>query len=213
MALTLIGLHGFTLNGALMRETLAPLVARLPEDVVVECPDGTRPCEEASVLRMQQLFGVTTPAPHQCWFDSSADGLEYRGFERTKETVAALAEASVHPVGLLGFSQGAICAAALTALSAHGQFPKLDFVVLVAGRTPRAADIAPLFERPLTVPSLHVWGQRDVITGPHSESLVGRFDVATRRVVQWSGSHTIPTRGEGADAIVEFIRERNAITR
>lgn len=208
MALTLIALHGFTLNGALMRETLSPLSARLPADVVVECPDGPRECSEQSVGRMQQLFGVATPAPHRCWFDSSDDGLEYRGFDLTRQTVAGLVESSPGPVGLLGFSQGAICAAALSALSVHGQFPKVSFVVLVAGRTPRAADIAPLFSQPLPLPSLHVWGTRDVITGPHSEALVEHFDAASRQVVQWPGPHTLPTRGAAADALVEFITER-----
>jgi len=213
MSLTLIGLHGFTLNGALMRETLAPLMAHLPADILLECPDGPRACSEQSVARMQQLFGVATPAPHQCWFDSSDDGLEYRGFELTRAKVAELAESSPHPVGLLGFSQGAICAAALTALSAHGQFPALDFVVLVAGRTPRAADIAPLFARPIAVPSLHVWGQRDMITGPHSETLVEHFTPDTRQVVQWPGPHAIPNRGEAGDAIVQFLNARSSLSR
>jgi hypothetical protein len=57
MALTLIGLHGFTLNGALMRETLAPLMARLPADIALECPDGPRACSEQSVRECSSCSG------------------------------------------------------------------------------------------------------------------------------------------------------------
>lgn len=208
MDLTLIGLHGFTLNGAAMHSMLGPLVDRLPNSVTVECPDGPRLCNESSVERMKQLFGgVLTPPPHRCWYDSSDDGRVYHGLDQAREELAQLVEHNGPRVGLLGFSQGATTVAALAALSAHRQFPELAFVVLIAGRVPRADDIAPLLTTPLTIPSLHVWGDRDLIAAPYAEALVEQFDPETRRVVMWPGPHRVPTRGEAADAIVDFISE------
>lgn len=205
MSSTLIALHGFTQNGSIMRASLAPLAARLP-DVTVECPDGPNPCSATSVERMHALLGGTPEPPHRCWFDATDDGREYRGFETTKAELARLIESrSSGRVGLLGFSQGAICGASLAALSAHGRFPKLDFVVLVAGRVPRSDEVAPLLERPLPIPSLHIRGERDPIAKGHVEALVEHFDPATRTYVLWPGPHVVPTRGEAADAIVRFI--------
>lgn len=204
MSTTVIALHGFTQNGTIMRELLAPLAARL-NDVAFEYPDGPNPCSATSVERMHQLLGGTPRPPHRCWFDASDDGREYRGFEHTKAELTTLIERRGGRVGLLGFSQGAICGASLAALSAHGRFPKLDFVVLVAGRPPRSDEIAPLLDTPIAIPSLHVRGERDPIAKGHVESLAERFDAATRTYLTWPGPHIVPTRGEASDAIVQFI--------
>src|SRR5687768_182329 len=133
MSTTLIALHGFTQNGSIMRELLAPIAQHLPH-VAFEHPDGPNPCSETSVERMHRLLGGTPRPPHRCWFDATDDGREYRGFDTTKAELATLIERRGGRIGLLGFSQGAICGASLAALSVHGRFPKLDFVVLIAGR-------------------------------------------------------------------------------
>jgi predicted esterase len=211
MSTTLIALHGFTQNGSIMRELLAPLAERLP-NVTCEFPDGPNACSDTSVARMHQLLGGTPRPPHRCWFDATDDGREYRGFEETKAELAQRIERhgggrTGGRTGLLGFSQGAICGASLAALSAHGRFPKLDFVVLVAGRTPRSDEIAPLLDTPLAIPSLHVWGERDPIAQGHVQQLVERFDPATRKSIAWPGPHIVPTRGPGADGIVQFIAD------
>ncbi len=211
MATTLIALHGFTQNGALMQQAMQPLIDRLPAHVRVVCPTAPNPCSETSVTRMQQLFGgMRSEPPHRCWFDASEDGRQYHGFETSRAQLAALIEDARgrgDKLGLLGFSQGAIGGAALLALSAHGQFPAIDFSVLIAGRVPRADAIAPLLSAPLKVPSLHVWGERDLIAKPYVQALIERFDESTRSAVEWPGSHTVPGRGVGADAIVRFVEQ------
>jgi len=210
MSTTLIALHGFTQNGALMKAALEPLASRLPAGLQLECPDGPNACAEASVDRMHQILGGARQAPpYLCWFDATDDGREYRGFEATKQRLGELIAARGGRTGLLGFSQGAICAASLAALSVHGRFPRIDFVILVAGRVPRADEVGPLLEAPLPMPSLHIRGQRDPIAKGHVEALAERFDAGQRELVLWAGPHVVPTRGEGADAIVRFI-ERQA---
>jgi predicted esterase len=204
----LLALHGFTQNGSVMRVAVAPIAAQLESHVRVECPDGPTACSEASVARLQSVLGGDrVPAPHCAWFDATDDGREYRGFDKTLARLTGIIERSgAQRVGLLGFSQGAILGASLAALAARGRFPKLDFAVLVAGRIPRADELKPLFDAPLPLPSLHVWGERDKLSGPGSTELTQAFAAENRTSVVWPGPHVIPTRGPGSEAIVEFIK-------
>jgi pimeloyl-ACP methyl ester carboxylesterase len=205
---TLIALHGFTQNGHQFRSQLSPLLGRLPDSVRVEVPDAPHACSAAARERLQHLLGgPPLPPPHLAWWDATDEGRSYRGWEQSLAQLRALAD-GCDTLGLLGFSQGAIVAAALAALAEHGQFPALRFAVLVAGRKPRAELFQPLFERPLTTASLHVWGARDVLGNTESAKLVDAFDANRREVATWSGPHTVPTHGPGAEAIARFIAER-----
>jgi predicted esterase len=202
---TLIVLHGFTQNGAQLGEHLAPLLKRLPASLQVHFPDAPHPCSEAGLKRLARMLGSETwPGPHLCWWDATDDGSVYRGFEQSLELIRARVEQAPGPVGLLGFSQGAIMAASLAALAARGAFPALHFVALVAGRKPRAAALAPLFDPTLSVPSLHVWGARDPFN-TQARPLLECFAPERREEVSWDGPHLVPTYGPGADAIVDFL--------
>jgi predicted esterase len=202
---TLIVLHGFTQNGTQLGSHLAPLLTRLPASLTVRTPDAPHPCSEAGLKRLASMLGSDGwPAPHLCWWDATDDGSVYRGFEQSRDLIAGLVHEAPGPVGLLGFSQGAILTAALGALSARGEFPALQFVAMVAGRKPRAAALAPLFDAPLLLPSLHVWGSRDAFSA-HVQTLVECFAPAQREEVCWDGPHLVPTYGPGADAIVDFL--------
>jgi predicted esterase len=201
---TLIALHGFRQNGAHLSSHLTRLVARLPAHVRVEAPDGPHHCSPASLARLAPVLGRDNPEPHLCWWDATDDGREYRGFAHSRERVRALIEQHGEPAGLIGFSQGAILAATLAALAQRGEFPALRFVVLVAGRRPRAEALTPLFDVPLALPSLHVMGARDPST-PFSEKLFECCLEGARELARWDGPHVVPTYGPGADAIVAYI--------
>lgn len=201
---TLIVLHGFRQNAAHLSEHLAPLCARLPHALSVVVLDGPHTCSEASLTRLAPFLGRDNPQPHLCWWDATDDGREYRGFEQSLAYVRAQVEAAPGPVGVLGFSQGAGFAASLAALAAHGSFPALQFVVLAAGRKPRALALLPLFEAPLTIPSLHVVGTRDPSLA-YADRLAECFAPGQRELARWDGPHVLPTRGPGADAIVSFV--------
>jgi predicted esterase len=206
---TLITLHGFTMNARGLGHMMAELEPRLQTSVDVVHVNAPHVASEASVAGMASAMGgFRSKPPNLEWWNASEDGLDYHGWSETRAHVAA--EVARHgPVGLLGFSQGAAVSAALAAASRAGQFPELRFVVLVAGFTPRARDIAPLFAHPVAVPSLHVWGDADRFA-KHSPALVERFEPATREVQTWPGRHEVPDSGAAAEAIVDFIR-RHAI--
>lgn len=201
MTTTILALHGFTWNGAVLQAELEPLLTGLGKLV---CLDAPHQCSPGSVDRLyERLGGPRRPPPHLCWWDASDDGREYRGWPESRERLrAALAKHA--PAVLLGFSQGAIAAAAMAALRETAG-PRA--VVLIGGTPPRADDIAPLFAEPIRLPSLHVWGERDPFA-PGAAALAEHFDPATRTVAVWPGSHTIPKDGAAAAAIVEFLERQ-----
>ncbi|HEU4579434.1 MAG TPA: hypothetical protein VFS67_14330 [Polyangiaceae bacterium] len=206
MRTMLLGLHGFTMNGASLRRLLGALEPRLAEHVELSFPDAPHTASEASVAQLlRRMGGSPSPPPNLEWWNSGEDGRQYRGWAETRARLSA--ELQQRPaVGLLGFSQGAAVAAALSAVAQRGSLPSLGFVVLVGGFPPRAAELLPLFEEPLTIPSLHIWGEADPLA-KHAALLVTKFSAPSRQVVTWPGPHAIPTRGDAADAIVEFVRK------
>jgi predicted esterase len=207
----MLAFHGFTLNGSEMRAQLGPLVQALAPYVELMCPDAPHPCTPDSVDRLYALWrSPPRPPPHLSWWDATDDGSVYQGWEETREQVGELVRRH-EPVGVLGFSQGAMLAAVVAAMSMSGEVPPLRFAVLIAGRVPRALALKPLFERPIDVPSLHVWGERDPLAQSGAPDLVERFTAVGREVAPWSGPHKVPTPADGApaDSIVDFVRRRS----
>jgi pimeloyl-ACP methyl ester carboxylesterase len=209
MKTTLVVLHGLSMNGDVMRQKMQPLSVRLAELLDLEFVDAPHACKEHTLARLYAgARAVFRPAPpHLEWWNASDDGRAYNGYEASLELVRErLAE---HPrVALLGFSQGATFAAALTALSERAELPKIRFAVMVAGRLPRSTEWAPLFESSLRTPSLHVWGLRDRYATAASPGLLEGFAASSREAVFWRGPHVVPTKGVAADAIVDFVRRQ-----
>jgi predicted esterase len=201
MAHTLLAFHGFTGNGERMHDALGPLVHALEPKVRVVCLNAphvrsTPPAEIAS--------SGTRHSPSLYWWNASDDGLEYRGWEETFDVVREALERYA-PASILGFSQGAILAAAVAALSQRGELPHVHCAVLIAGRLPRAARLQAAFMDPVSVPSLHVWGERDSVTGAFCQELADHF--TQPEIAIWSGGHVIPTHGPPYDAMLRFVLE------
>ncbi len=206
MPMKLLALHGFTLNGARMREQLGPLAPELERHAKLECPDAPHTCPQNAAARLQERWGlpVQTP-PHLRWWNATDDGRTYAGWHTTRDYLTRQLAGS-DSIGVLGFSQGAMVAATIAALSANGDMPQIRFVVCIAGSTPRAEELAPAFAWPIQVPSLHVWGENDRLTGTHSPALADHFAPELRQVCVWHGAHSVPTKGAAAEAIVDFVR-------
>jgi pimeloyl-ACP methyl ester carboxylesterase len=208
MSHTLLAFHGFTMNGEVMRAALGPLATAIEQKLRLVCLNAPHVCSAASVERMHRgASGSSLSPPHLCWWNASDDGLEYRGWQETRDLVREALDRYA-PASVLGFSQGGILAAAVAALSSTGELPPIHAAVLIAGRKPRAAQLQAAFMDPVAVPSLHVWGERDTLTGQYCEELVGCFSSSEREVVRWPGGHVLPTSGPAFEAIVRFVLER-----
>lgn len=206
----LLVLHGFIQNGHVMRAHLAELFRGLPAHVECRYPDAPHSCSPESVRRLLALTGSVQEPPNLCWWNATDDGHLYRGFDDS----LALLRGSIpdgEPFGLLGFSQGAVFSAALTALAERGDFPRPSFAVMVAGRVPRATMLQPLFTGVLSTPSLHVWGERDAMGREEAPKLVEKFDPQTREVLRWNGPHVLPTFGPTAEELLTFICKRTCV--
>lgn len=205
---TLIVLHGYTMNGASVRSLGRNLFSALEEHVTLVFPDAPHVCTPEAAQKAFTAWGIEPPEPpYLRWWRASEDGNTYEGWDTTREWLRALIPEQ-GPVGVLGFSQGAMLAATLAALSARGGFPTLRCAVLIAGGVPRARELSPLFSEPIAVPSLHVCGERDPIAADSAPLLAQCFQEAQRESVSWFGSHAIPQRGNAATAIARFVREQ-----
>src|SRR5688500_13950010 len=92
-------------------------------------PDGPHACAPATVRRMESLLGGRTSSPpHRGGWDVSDDRRIHEGWEASRALLGPLLVGPT-PVGLIGFSQGAVVAAALAALAERGELPPLRFVV------------------------------------------------------------------------------------
>lgn len=202
---SLLTLHGFTMNGEAMRRQMGNVGRRLERRVSVTHLDAPLPCEEPSVARLyERMEDRRIRGPHLCWWDASEDGSRYRGW---RESLDFLKQRwpKQGPVGLLGFSQGAMVAATVAAMAQRGEMETPAYVILVAGAVPRATDLVPYFARPISVPSLHVVGLQDSLMAAAPYRSLERFDEGSRELVEWPGTHTVPRSGEAADRIVEFV--------
>ena len=206
MVHTLLVFHGVTMNGEAMRAALEPLATALEPNVRLVCLDAPHTCSAAMVERMYHGREPSLPPPYLYWWNASDDGLEYAGWEETRALVSAALERYA-PASILGFSQGGILAAAVAALARRAELPPIHAAVLIAGRKPRAAQLQAAFVEPVAGPSLHVWGERDTLTGQYCEELVECFNAPEREVVRWPGGHQLPTNGPAFEAIVRFVLE------
>jgi pimeloyl-ACP methyl ester carboxylesterase len=199
--------HGFTMNGEVMSEALQPLAAALEPQVRLVYLNAPHTCSAAMVERLYRGWGTPTlPPPHLCWWNASDEGQEYQGWAETRDLVREALDRYA-PASILGFSQGGILAAAVAALSCSGELPRVHSAVLIAGCKPRAVRLQAAFMKPIALPSLHVWGERDTVTGQYCEELAECFSAPERRVVRWPGGHVMPTRGPAHEAIVRFALE------
>jgi predicted esterase len=205
MVAQLLALHGYTMNGAGLAESARRLTDALASRVQLIFLDAPHTCSAQSVVDFYAPFPLRRPdPPHLTWWRASEDGEVYEGWERSVEVARAAAD-GLGPIGVLGFSQGAMLTSVLAALATRGEFPALRFAVLIAGGPPRARELAPLLEAPIRIPSLHVWGERDAVCSSRSPELAQRFEARTRHSLVWPGSHTFPAHGFPMRVIEDFV--------
>ncbi|XP_056414689.1 esterase OVCA2 isoform X1 [Hyla sarda] len=192
--LRLLALHGYWQNEHSFRERTGALRKNLKnraEIVMVSAPLCIPEPEEGGGQR-EDPRGWWFSDPGKSGFNAMDETKSCAGLEESLDTVAK-AFSELGPFdGILGYSQGAAFAAMLCALKQQGD-PRFqfNFAILVAGFKSRAHEHAHFYKEPITVPSLHVFGDTDrVIPGDMSQDLAAHFIDPV--LLTHPGGHYIP---------------------
>ncbi|KAM9321435.1 esterase OVCA2 [Gastrophryne carolinensis] len=210
-ALRILALHGYWQNerafwertGALRKnlKNRAELVMISAPLLIPELPDGSSnedgPREDPR--------GWWFSNPEKSSFNAMEETKSCSGLEESLQTVAQ-AFSELGPFnGILGFSQGAALVAMLCALKKQGD-PRFsfDFAILVAGFKSLASEHSSYYQEPITVPTLHVYGDTDrVIPGELSQELASHF--VNPVLLTHPGGHYIPVNAAQKKVYFTFL--------
>ncbi|KAH1260159.1 Rhodanese-like domain-containing protein 6 [Glycine max] len=182
--LRILCLHGFRTSSEILKQ----LVLRWPEPVLQKLNfvflDGQFLAQGRS-----DVEGIFDP-PYYEWFQANEDFTEYTNFEECLVYIEDYMLKNGPFDGLLGFSQGAVLAAALLGLQAQGvalgKVNKIKFLIVISGAKfggrkygmPKLA--ANPYSKQMDCPSLHFIGEKD-FAKPDSIALLEAFKDPMRK--------------------------------
>jgi hypothetical protein len=229
----ILALHGFAQNPEELSSKLAEVRRLLPdaEFVITPASVGLISYDPAELSdRRNRISGLPTRFSwNYPWEDQSTHLINLdAAAEKLLPLLRHHAEDLKAPFdGILGFSQGAACAAAIASLleqvsgvapsqraidlvakhsDKHFVHPPFKFAVLFCGARPAAKSFDWLY-KDIATPSLHMIGQRDImVLHERSQELASSFQKA--EVVVHPGNHFIPTSPLYSQTIVEFVIRR-----
>ncbi|XP_078539746.1 esterase OVCA2 [Lissotriton helveticus] len=143
--------------------------------------------------------------PHEETFDALEDSDSCQGLEESLKIITKAFLEQGPFDGILGFSQGAALVPMLCALKQQGDERfKFDFAILVAGFKSRSTVHQVFYQKPIGVPSLHVFGETDrVIPGEMSQELASLF--IDPMILTHKGGHFIPASAPQKKVYLEFL--------
>ena len=151
--------------------------------------------------------------PGRFWWDFTTEDDQMRGMDESIRFVASVFEEQGPFDGILAFSQGAGFVAILMAMLQRGELAHLPaisfkFGVLASGFHPRdPAYKAKLQTQPLTMPSLHIYGDTDGIIEPErSRELIAAWEPATATVLTHDGGHLMPSAATVRKGLKAFLQ-------
>lgn len=132
--------------------------------------------------------------------------------EATLKRIIPILEGDGPFVGIMGFSQGAAVASAITSLlekrSVTINHPEFKFAVLFCGARPSSPVFDQLYQD-IRTPSLHMVGELDVMVPiERSLQLASAFDTST--VIYHPGNHFIPQGTRFTKAVADFVRQHTS---
>lgn len=216
--LRVLCIHGYRQNSDSFRDktgALRKLLKKHVEWVYINAPHSVS--QRMDVLQGQEQKEVAKDEedPRGWWFSD----VQARSFDAGQVCEASLGlEESLEAVkkavrelgpfdGILGFSQGAALVAMVCALQEQVSPDfKFQFAILVAGFQSVCAQHERFYTgTALTIPSLHVFGQKDgVIPDRLSRELLSRFE--NPQVLTHPGGHFVPAASAHRQTYQEFLR-------
>eukprot|EP00199_Chlamydomonas_sp_CCMP681_P002532 CAMPEP_0119102084 /NCGR_PEP_ID=MMETSP1180-20130426/951_1 /TAXON_ID=3052 ORGANISM="Chlamydomonas cf sp, Strain CCMP681" /NCGR_SAMPLE_ID=MMETSP1180 /ASSEMBLY_ACC=CAM_ASM_000741 /LENGTH=323 /DNA_ID=CAMNT_0007086309 /DNA_START=70 /DNA_END=1042 /DNA_ORIENTATION=+ len=135
--------------------------------------------------------------PYHEWMTVTMEGdklvFDEVGLERSMAAITHMLHTEGPFDGVMGFSQGSVMASSIVALQSAGiafqDLPRLKFAVLFAGFKSRYPQHASAWQQKVTVPSLHIFGDRDELK-PECKVLADAF--ADAIILQHQRGHSIP---------------------
>lgn len=132
----------------------------------------------------------------------------YEGLDKSLDVLKELHHEDI--VGILGFSQGARFAHLVSLLHMNDPdawFPKLSFVILVAGYdAPLPDNFSLQSTQEISIPSLHVWGRSDKLITPDQSRTLSEQYFHPNTLIH-DGNHYVPTKAPQIQGYVDFIRQ------
>ncbi|XP_062572307.1 esterase OVCA2-like isoform X1 [Saccostrea cucullata] len=212
MSLKILCIHGYRQNDQTFRErtgAFRKIIKKFSDPVFISAPNLVPPLDK------NDEDGATDNNDQRGWWFSSPDdqymAQDYtdccKGYQESLDTIERAFIEQGPFDGVLAFSQGAAMASLICGLKEKdpdGPF-QFDFVILVAGFKSRQKQHESLYEKPITTPSLHVFGDSDrVIQKEMSEDLLQYF--VNPRVLTHSGGHFIPVSSKEKKVYIEFLQ-------
>ncbi|KAK2374209.1 dihydrofolate reductase [Trifolium repens] len=201
-------LHGFRTNGQILKKSI---FSRWPQTVIQKL-DLVFLDAQCLAHGKSEVEGIFDP-PYYEWFQSNEDYTEYRNFEECIVYIEDYMLKNGPFDGVLGFSQGAVVAAALPGMQAQGvafqKISKIKFMILISGALfrglkygkPKLATHA--FSKPIDCPSLHIIGEKDYLK-PESMILLEAF--VNPVLIHHPKGHEIPRLDEKSlGTLLSFI--------
>ena len=166
----IICLHGYSMNSEWLQSWLDLLQQRLGSHYQLLYPQGPIECPTEEVRAMTARFNMMLPeerigkGKNWCWY--RADEQRPPIYHQIETALDYLADYfSQHgPInGVIGWSQGAVMTAILSALKQHETEPRFEFnwAMLCGGFLPGDNRYRPMFDPPLRLPTLHVTGKKE----------------------------------------------------
>ncbi|KAL6760730.1 serine hydrolase FSH [Haematococcus lacustris] len=192
--LRILALHSFRTSAAIMKLQFEKAqMGRLSDIVELVYLDAPNLASGPIPRDVKPFF----EGPYREWVtvEAMGDKLEFDSekMERSMAAITTVMQEQGPFDGVVGFSQGAIMAAAVTGLQAAGlalqHLPRLKFCVLYAGMPVRYPGHAQAFASKVAIPSLHVYGDRDDLK-VHCQELADTF--ANPVVIKHTRGHIIP---------------------
>jgi len=196
--LRLLVLHSFRQSAARLRSRTRALEEALSSVAELVYVDAPHPYGATDSIRAElavdfgpDLEDLGDQSHQRCWWNSGEDHTAYAGWDRSREYLRQLCAQQGPFDGVLGFSQGAAAAALFVAEQARGEQP-LRLAICISGFASRAEEHRALMtEGSIDVPSLHVYGEKDVLVDNQRTLALARCFVAPR-VVSHPGGHFVP---------------------
>jgi uncharacterized protein (DUF924 family)/Ran GTPase-activating protein (RanGAP) involved in mRNA processing and transport len=185
--LRILVLHSFRQSGRRLASRMRRLEAALEdiaELVYVDAPHRYLPDDAERATLVDDFGEVPDFEHHRCWWNADLDHTVYDGWEASIRHLDAHLPAD----GVLGFSQGGAVAGLFAALRAD----RLRFAICISG-FPSRAEAHRMLTVPATIdlPSLHVYGEQDVLVTPDRTCALAACFVEPR-VLSHPGGHFFP---------------------